>query len=285
MLTAYHRIDRPEQLWISCKRKSTLAAHGKITEQQDPTASRPGNLVRPPGVASPFRPALSWQDAGRIYPADKSMRAAHTQQFLLANPAKISADVKDFWGGYVLSFKLIAAAKYAKFAGDSENLRRNAVQIGARGKFEIDISKFEYCVGKSAHTFDNFRIFIYTPAMIVCEKLRAICQQMPEYGPIVHRQRPGSARSRDFVDIYQVIESFQLNLTTPENRPLLRNIFDAKRVPLAFMDALPQYREFHRPDFEAVKAMVKAGHVLRDFDFYFDYAVGIWARLKALGNV
>jgi hypothetical protein len=200
-------------------------------------------------------------------------------------PEKISAELKGFWGGYVLSFKLIEAAKYAEHSGNLESLRRNAVQIGAKGKFDIDISKFEYCGGKSARDWDGYRIFVYTPEMVVCEKLRAVCQQMREYGPIVHRNRAGSARARDFVDIYQVMESFKLDLATAENRSLLRNIFDAKRVPLGFLDRLPEYREFHRPDFAAVQATVKAGVVLKEFDFYFDYVLGVWARLKALGDV
>ncbi len=61
----------------------------------------------------------------------------------------------------------------------------------------------------------------------------------------------------------------------------MRNIFDAKRVPLTFLNRLTEYREFHRPDFAAVKA----GVVLKEFDFYFDYILGIWLRLKALGDI
>ncbi len=190
-------------------------------------------------------------------------------------PEKVSASLKTFWGGYFLSFKLIEAAKYAENSGNLENLRRNAVQIGARGKIEIDISKFEFCEAKIARDLEGYRIFVYTPEMIVCEKLRAICQQMREYGPIVDRHRTGSARARDFVDIYQVMQHFNLDLTTPENCLLLRNIFDAKRVPLALLNQLPEYREFHRPDFAAVKATVKAGVVLKDFDFYFDYVLDV----------
>lgn len=56
-------------------------------------------------------------------------------------------------------------------------------------------------------------------------------------------------------------------------------------MPLALLNQLPEYREFHRPDFAAVKATVKAGVVLKDFDFYFDYVLDVWLRLKALGDV
>ena len=50
------------------------------------------------------------------------------------------------------------------------------------------------------------------------------------------------------MDIFQVMERFNLDLTKQDNQLLLRNIFDAKRVPLAFLNLLPEYREFHRPE-------------------------------------
>ncbi len=200
-------------------------------------------------------------------------------------PEHVSSELRGFWGGYALSFKLIEATKYVLLSGNLEGLRRNAVRIGAKGKFDIDISKFEVCDGKAKQNFEGYRIFVYTPEMLVCEKLRAVCQQMRAYGPIVHRSRAGSARARDFVDIYQVMDRFNLDLGTAENRLLLRTIFDAKRVPLAFLNQLPEYREFHRPDFTAVKATVRAGVVLQEFDFYFDYVLRVAARLKAVGDV
>ena len=163
--------------------------------------------------------------------------------------------------------------------------RRNAIQIGAKGKFEIDISRFEFCQGKVAKDFDGYQIFVYSPAMVVCDKLRAICQQMPEYGPIVERHRPGAARARDFVDIYGFVEQFNLDLTGPDNYTLLKNIFHAKRVPLDFLGQVHKYRAFHQADFQAVLDTVKPGVVLEPFDFYFDYVVDLCERLEALGHV
>lgn len=54
---------------------------------------------------------------------------------------------------------------------------------------------------------------------------------------------------------------------------------------MGVLNQLPEYREFHRTDFAAVKATVKAGVVLKEFDFYFDYVLDVWLRLKALGDV
>jgi hypothetical protein len=118
-------------------------------------------------------------------------------------PEGLTPDLANFWGGYGVEFKLIEKEKYARFAGNVEQLRRNALQFNpdASAKFTIDISKFEYVTGKESRQLDGYRIFVYSPEMIVCEKLRAICQQMEEYGSIVKRSRAGSARARDFLDI------------------------------------------------------------------------------------
>ncbi len=201
-------------------------------------------------------------------------------------PDVISPEIAGFWGGYYATFKLIEVERHAECGGDLDKMRRNAVRIGAKGKFEIDISKFEYCRPKVAREMDGFRIFVYTPEMQVLEKLRAICQQMPDYGPIVHRGRPGTARARDFVDIQRMIEEFSLQMAAPENLRLLQYIFEAKRVPVSILERVGEYREFHRPDFQAVRDSVKPGVTLEDFDFYFDFVVAIASQLlKALGNV
>ncbi len=201
-------------------------------------------------------------------------------------PEMLSEELAGFWGGYDLRFKLIESERQLEFAGDLEKMRRNAVLIGAKGKFEIDISRFEYCRDKKATDFDGYRIYVYTPEMLVSEKLRAICQQMPEYGPVIKRSRPSTARARDFVDIYATIERFKLDMLVPSNIQLLDNIFDAKRVPPELLGRVADYREFHSPDFQAVRATVKPGVTLQDFDFYFGYVVTLCERLlEALGNV
>jgi hypothetical protein len=112
--------------------------------------------------------------------------------------------------------------------------------------------------------------------MIVLEKLRAICQQMPEYA---QRTRP-NARARDFYDIWCTLAATGLNLSAPQNTDLLRHIFAAKEVPLRLLAGIGEQREFHRPDWPAVVASV-AGNV-EEFDFYFDFVVEkVWA-LKPL---
>jgi hypothetical protein len=199
-------------------------------------------------------------------------------------PPSVSPEVAGFWGGYSVTFKLIETSQYQAGKASAVSMRRKAIRFGAKGKFEIDISKFEYCQTKQAARIEGCPIFTYTPEMLICEKLRAICQQMPEYGPIVKRTRPGSARARDFVDIRVLIERFSIELVHAGNLDLLRRIFAAKKVPLALLGNLPAYRDFHRPDFQAVKDSIKPGVALEEFDFYFDFVVALSGRLlKALG--
>jgi len=189
----------------------------------------------------------------------------------------------DFWGGYRVEFKIIAAAKYRELSHDLRALRTGATVVGAKQQktFTIDISKFEYCTPKSEHDLEGYTVYVYTLEMIVFEKLRAICQQMPEYEEII--PNPGrSARARDFFDIYTVLEHFAIDLATEQNVQLLKNIFEAKRVPLRFLGLIGNYRDYHRQDFRAVQDTVKAGTQLQDFDYYFEYVLRKCEALKSL---
>ena len=205
---------------------------------------------------------------------------------LVEKPEKISPEMAGFWGGYQVQFKIIESEDYARLSDNINSLRRNALVVGnkQKRKIKIDISKFEYCIPKQKHEMDGYTIYVYTPEMIVIEKLRAICQQMPEYADIVTTPSR-SARARDFFDIYITIEHFGIDLTTSENTELLKNIFTVKKVPLQFIGNIQNYKEFHRSDFPAVKDTVKTGTELRDFDFYFDYVVNKCKELESLGVV
>lgn len=91
--------------------------------------------------------------------------------------------LKDFWGGYRVEFKLLEKERLKDFSGDMEKMRKSAMALGSGEKkpFTIDISKHEFCGPKAEKELDGFTIYVYTPEMMVIEKVRAICQQMPEY--------------------------------------------------------------------------------------------------------
>ncbi len=202
---------------------------------------------------------------------------------LKERPPEITADMADFWGGCRMEFKIIEIKKHGELKGDLGSMRRQAVEVSpAHGRrVVIDISKFEYCKPKQAEDLDGFRVFVYSPAMIACEKIRAICQQMPEYLQAMKSQS-GSARARDFFDIYTICGGCDIDLAAPENMELLALVFEAKRVPLRLIGKIHQYREYHRQDFGAVVETVHRGVKLREFDFYFDYVVQTCETLESL---
>ena len=182
------------------------------------------------------------------------------------------------WGGYVLSFKIIEYRKYQSMHSDPGALRRNAATIGpghAR-TFRVEISKFENCSDKTGVELDDHTVYVYSPAMLVIEKLRAICQQMPEY-PI---RRHAAARARDFYDIHSLIANAGVNFADPQNLALVTPIFGAKDVPLSLLAKIENQREFHRPDWPAVVASVSGP--MEEYDFYFDFVVRQAALLKSL---
>lgn len=143
--------------------------------------------------------------------------------------------------------------------------------------FKVDFSKFEYTANKAEREFYDYKICVYTPEMIVAEKLRALCQQLPEYR---HRGRR-SARARDFYDIHRVVTVAGIDLLNSENLELVRRIFAVKEVPLEFLGRIQEYREFHRPDWQAVIDSTTGS--LEEFNYYFDFVIGQAQRLHTLG--
>jgi hypothetical protein len=199
-------------------------------------------------------------------------------------PPSLSPDMADFWGGYRADFKIIGRAMFKQCEGNLEKTRRNAASIGKQGstKFQLDISKHEYCDPKRPYELEHLTIYVYTPTMIVCEKLRAICQQMPEYVRMAGNHP--SARARDFVDIFVVAERFGVDFGAGDMIHVLPRVFAAKRVPVRLLRQISEYREYHRPDYQAVKATMKPGYDLHEFDYYFDFVVTNAARLEPLWN-
>jgi hypothetical protein len=130
------------------------------------------------------------------------------------------------------------------------------------------------------HMLDHVTIYAYSPTMVIAEKLRAICQQMPEYRAIV-RNHP-SARARDFVDIHRVCTICGVSFSDVDAKEIVRRMFAAKRVPLQLIGQIANNREYHRPDFVAVLATVKSDVTLEEFDFYFDFVVEQARHLELL---
>jgi hypothetical protein len=182
------------------------------------------------------------------------------------------------WGGYMVSFKLMEQMKYSRLSGDIDAVRRDSLVIGPNMQrvFTIDLSKCEYVKGKRKVEFDNYTVFVYSAEMIAIEKLRAICQQMPDY----QSNRTPSPRARDFFDIHLIHSKTDMDFASAENLELARRIFAAKEVPLGLLANIGAFREFHRPDWESVKTSTKGE--LESFDYYFDFVLDLAKSMKSL---
>lgn len=203
---------------------------------------------------------------------------------MIETPKAISEDMKSFWGGYGVEFKLATAEHHAQYKDSIDELRKRAINLGHGAKFLIDISRFEFVEDKQIHDVGGTVIYVYSPAMIVAEKLRAICQQMPDYGPIVKRARAGSERAKDFVDIYVLVSGLGIDVLEERNQQILASMFEAKKVPLYFLGKIQETHDFHVAGADAVKATVAQDFVLQEFRYYFDFVVRLADQLKPLWN-
>ncbi len=191
----------------------------------------------------------------------------------------MSPELEHFWGGYNLEFKVISRDRYDELEGDLGAIQREAIPLkpGGRARFEVDISRHEYCSGKQLIEIDELAVYVYTPVMVVCEKIRAICQQTPSYASYVKKHR--APRARDFFDVHETVRRFHIDLLAAESLQLLRNMFRAKRVPLQLLLSIEQERDFHRQDWHAVEDTVAPNVRLGRFDFYFDSVVDLCRKL------
>jgi predicted nucleotidyltransferase component of viral defense system len=196
----------------------------------------------------------------------------------LPKPSELGKDQPEWWGGYIVEFKLIERALHQELSGDIGALRNRAAVIGPRQRkiYTIDISKNEYCASKVKREFDHYTIYVYSLEMIAIEKLRAICQQMDEYR-LIGNPRP---RARDFYDICAIARTPGVNLASAANVDLFEHIFAAKAVPLTLLARIPETRAFHAIDWPAVEDTI--GGKRESFDHYFDEVVGLVSSLEAV---
>lgn len=200
-------------------------------------------------------------------------------------PGKMPDELASFWGGYLVEFKLISLTRAEEVARNLDTMRREAIQLGEGARFTIDISRHEYIEDKQAHELDGYTIYVYSPEMIVCEKLRAICQQMEAYAEIIKRKGLGNQRARDFIDIEVLVKKFNIDLGNNRARHLVEQMFSIKRVPLALLGQIHETRDFHALGYPEVRAAMKPGIEVQPFDYYFDFVVGHLQKLESLWNV
>ena len=201
----------------------------------------------------------------------------------LNKPKTIREELADFWGGYKVEFKVVDKEKFEENKENIDKNRRASIAIKPDHSpvFEIEFSKFEYIGQKVPVTVDGYKIYVYTPEMIVFEKLRAICQQLPGYKDVVPSFNP-RARARDFYDIHLIMEMHRIDPAVKESVELIQHIFDAKKVPLHFIKEIRNNKALHADNWQSVKDTVSPNEPLQDFDFYFNFVVNNFENITFL---
>lgn len=197
-------------------------------------------------------------------------------KFIL-KPKERHESLPPFWGGYKITFTLLDTSLYQDMIASQapenmKELNRYAIPLEGDGKkIEIDLSYDEYVENKLDYDLDGTKIYLYSPIMIVYEKIRASCQQLDEY-PLTTNK----TRARDLYDIYKSLtNSKQMELREQvlsiENFYILENIFRVKEVPFSLMKKLETKKEDLKIDYEEKVLPQVSSRNQEDFEFIFDY--------------
>jgi len=204
--------------------------------------------------------------------------------FDFATRPRVIRDKDHKWGGYLAKFKLIRSSDWEATGEDVEKADRLALRVAPGGQastlFKVEISKHEYCGDLVEREIEGTTIPVYSLALIAVEKLRALCQQHPDYP---HRSKP-AARPQDFVDLVTLIQEGAVNLGSGVNRDLLRAVFHAKDVDLILLPRIADCRTFHEDQWEATRSSL-AAEAAQDFAYYFDFVMREVSRLETLWNM
>ena len=150
-------------------------------------------------------------------------------------PRNPHLDTPAFWTGWLVTFKLLEKENQKP---DKEKQSRMAIipDGSASPKITVELSEHEYCGDfkqmklEIKNEPEKVSTYWYSTEMLVVEKIRAICQQHPDYP---HRRKPTS-RARDFYDIANLIEKKikDKDLSNFKNKcaNLIDPIFKAKQV-------------------------------------------------------
>lgn len=192
----------------------------------------------------------------------------------LHRPKRMREDLADFWGGYKVDFKVVERKLYDNYKGNITQVRNRAISVNPLTStvFKVEFSKFEYVGQKRPVDVDGYTIYVYTPEMIVFEKLRAICQQLPNYKEVISSFTP-RARARDFYDIHLIMGMHEIDLELPDNLELIKNIFQAKKVPVGYIKNIRNNKTLHLDNWQDVMDTISPHDTIQDFHYYFNFVL------------
>jgi hypothetical protein len=179
-------------------------------------------------------------------------------------PKRRKPELPDWWKGWLCQFKLLSL-EFLDLPLEAQR-RRALIPEGSNSCIiDIDISEYEYCGAERKKTIRGVVIHGYTRELLAMEKLRAICQQHPDY-----RFRSSKNRARDFYDIYTLCSQMDEGFIR-RCRKHLPAVFTAKDVPLSLLKSLwdVDFLSVQRSGFVQVADSTKG--IVRDFDVYVEH--------------
>lgn len=205
-------------------------------------------------------------------------------------PKKRKDSLPPFWGGYSISFSIldkeIYKEKIEKYKSNPSNLNKYAESLSdGSKKIEIDISYDEFIQEKVPMNLEGTTIFLYSPLMIVYEKIRASCQQLDDY-----KLTSPKTRARDLYDIYKTLTNpkqveLRSEILNQKNLYIFESIFKAKDVPYSLLLKLEQKREELEEDYNVrVRPQIPNNEDDVDFDYLFEYNLELFNELFSLVN-
>lgn len=205
--------------------------------------------------------------------------------FKFTSKPKKSKDVlPPFWGGYHIEFKIIKEDIYKEYKDNPQKLSNMAEAMEDNKKrIEIDISLEEYTEPRIELELGEYTIYLYSPLMIVYEKIRALCQQLPDY-ILASKEK---TRARDLYDIYSAImkltSAFHQEILNEDNLYILKEMFNTKQVPFNLMLKIREYKDELKKDYEErVIPQIPENETIPEFEFLFEYNLDIIENLHTL---
>lgn len=179
-------------------------------------------------------------------------------------PKQKKPEMPDWWRGWRCEFKLIAK-EFLDLSLEAQRRHAHMPEGSNSTVMLLEISEHEYCGAERKKTIHGIVIHGYTRELLAMEKLRAICQQHPDY-----KFRSSKNRARDFYDIYILCSSMD-EIFLRRCRKHLPLVFSAKDVPLSLLKSLwaEDFVSVQRSGFSQVVDSTKGP--LRDFDIYLEH--------------
>ncbi|MBA8777357.1 nucleotidyl transferase AbiEii/AbiGii toxin family protein [Staphylococcus schleiferi subsp. coagulans] len=187
-----------------------------------------------------------------------------------------------FWGGYMITFSIIKYTELQRLESKGiQNFNAYAESMGdGSKKIKIDLSFEEYTDPRTTTEIDGVKIYLYSPLMIVYEKIRASCQQLKEY-----ELSSDKTRARDLYDIYSILTNIsnvelREEVVNPNNFHILRRMFELKEVPIELIPKVKKIKDRLLQDYkQTVLPQIPANAETPDFEYLFMYNIELFDEL------